>query len=219
MNNKISFSIIVFLFFTFPTLFGQGSINYCELLESILTISHLPRTYNFAVYDTIYIYEEDTIKHFTNCDFSQIETNKIVIIPNNIPLLYDTIYGKFPTRYFDIFDSVYVDVANVKNNVVLIFYDTIYGEVPKYFPDFDFPDFGIIRERHIISTQDTSFFLIQRNLVLAVLTVKEKGEIIEVFFALGRERKGVLLPFPKMPIGVVCLKKRVEYVPIDYYNY
>jgi hypothetical protein len=43
------------------------------------------------------------------------------------------------------------------------------------------------------------------------------GETIEIFFDLGRERKGTL-PMPKKALGVVC-KKPSKYIPVDYYIY
>jgi hypothetical protein len=146
MKNRITFCGIVCLFFAFQTVFGQNKIDYCEILEEVLINSRIPRYYNFALYDTIYIYEEDTIKYFTNCDFSNIETSRIVIIPNNIPIPYDTIYGGEDPRFFGILDSSDFDRASVKYNIVPILYDTI-GVSPRFFPDVDSSDLGIIKER------------------------------------------------------------------------
>jgi hypothetical protein len=160
MNNKINFSVVVFLFFTFPVLFGQNNINYCEVLEEILTNSRLPRFYGFELYDTIYIHERDTIKYFTNCDFSHIETDRIVIAPNNIPLKYDTVHGGEVMVHYNL-----KSLFDVRCHTAHILYDTIYGKAIKIFPDIDslldtdtdFSDFDI-RRREIVLIQDTSFF-------------------------------------------------------------
>jgi hypothetical protein len=94
MIKKIKFNyiILLFLLFAFSTLFGQKKVDYCALLEQVLTEAPLPEYYFFSRFDTIYIYEDDTIKYFANCDFSHTKTNKIFIIQNKIHLQYDTIY-------------------------------------------------------------------------------------------------------------------------------
>lgn len=80
------------LTFVFPALFGQKKVDYCALLEQVLSEYPLPEYYFFSRFDTVYIYEEDTMKYFANCDFSHAKANKIFVIQNKIPLQYDTVY-------------------------------------------------------------------------------------------------------------------------------
>ncbi|MFA7402041.1 MAG: hypothetical protein WCZ21_05875 [Bacteroidales bacterium] len=87
IKKRISVPIIIFLFFTCSAIFGQKGID-CAFLEQVLT-ENVSKAFNYYIYDTIYIYEEDSIKYFINCDLSHIGTKEIYIIKNEIPQNYD----------------------------------------------------------------------------------------------------------------------------------
>jgi len=157
--NRINFSIIVFLCFTFPALFGQKEIDYCKFLEQVLTEPDFTSYYDFPCFDTVYIYEDNPIKYFTNCDLSHIKTNRIIIVPNNSYVRYDTAY---------VVDSIYED-----------------GVVRKYVSNID--SFYIKNKRCLLRTENPQIWLWQRNLVLGTSIVKMDEKNIVIYFCLGKD--------------------------------
>jgi len=194
MKNKIKFKVIIF-FFASSTLWGQKNIDYnkvldnidfCKVLEQALTKSFIPNYYMFYYYDTVFIYEENIYKYFTNCEFSHIKTNnKIVIIPYFIPPRTDTLF--------------WMDSIDRNGNKV------------SYISNLDSFDAIKINENYK-RTENPQIGLWQRNFVLGISVRIINENTIKIFFDIGRYSDSSSL---RKGSSMVYKKRRRRYVLIE----
>lgn len=81
---KKYFAIIVFLIINCSFLFGQKKID-CAFLAIALKDQLGCQVDDIPIYNTIYLYEEDSIKYFTNCDVLQIGKYIKCIVTKEVP--------------------------------------------------------------------------------------------------------------------------------------
>lgn len=94
--------------FTSHTVLCQEKID-CDFLGHVLE-KYGYNVVRFYFFDTVYIYERDSIKHFTDCDLSNIDKERKYILVNEIPLNYNV----------DKSCIIFIFIRRVKKNIIEI---------------------------------------------------------------------------------------------------